>query len=203
MARPRRLGFRAVIEQARYFALGFLIAGLVFLMLLPAFWRRAMRLSMRRLQMLAPMSMDEVTAERDLLRAEFAAREYRMEQDMEALKLSKAQDLAAVGRHAARVADSERLLREAADAHRDMQAQLREAQKIAAERTELLNSTELALHEMTLRTTQNLQRQRLSQGQENGAAGSAVAETEVAALREAIVDFGDRVAQLTQPEEKR
>lgn len=202
MARTR-LGFRAVIEQAMYFALGFLIAGLVFLMLLPAFWRRAMRLSMRRLQMLAPMSMDEVTAERDLLRAEFAAREYRMEQDMEALKLSKAQDLAAVGRHAARVADSERLLREAADAHRDMQAQLREAQKIAAERTELLNSTELALHEMTLRTTQNLQRQRLSQGQENGAAGSAVAETEVAALREAIVDFGDRVAQLTQPEEKR
>jgi hypothetical protein len=202
MARMR-LGFRAVIEQAMYFALGFLIAGLVFLMLLPAFWRRAMRLSMRRLQMLAPMSMDEVTAERDLLRAEFAAREYRMEQDMEALKLSKAQDLAAVGRHAARVADSERLLREAADAHRDMQAQLREAQKIAAERTELLNSTELALHEMTLRTTQNLQRQRLSQGQENGAAGSAVAETEVAALREAIVDFGDRVAQLTQPEEKR
>ncbi len=202
MARTR-LGFRAVIEQAMYFALGFLIAGLVFLMLLPAFWRRAMRLSMRRLQMLAPMSMDEVTAERDLLRAEFAAREYRMEQDMEALKLSKAQDLAAVGRHAARVADSERLLREAADAHRDMQAQLREAQKIAAERTELLNSTELALHEMTLRTTQNLQRQRLSQGQENGAAGSAVTETEVAALREAIVDFGDRVAQLTQPEEKR
>lgn len=104
MARTR-LGFRAVIEQAMYFALGFLIAGLVFLMLLPAFWRRAMRLSMRRLQMLAPMSMDEVTAERDLLRAEFAAREHRMEQDMEALKLSKAQDLAAVGRHAARVAD--------------------------------------------------------------------------------------------------
>ena len=135
-----RLRFRAVIEQAMYFALGFLIAGLVFLMLLPAFWRRAMRLSMRRLQMLAPMSMDEVTAERDLLRAEFAAREHRMEQDMEALKLSKAQDLAAVGRHAARVADSERLLREAAEAYRDMQAQLSEAQKIAAERTELLNS---------------------------------------------------------------
>ena len=74
-----RLRFRAVIEQAMYFALGFLIAGLVFLMLLPAFWRRAMRLSMRRLQMLAPMSMDEVTAERDLLRAEFAAREYRID----------------------------------------------------------------------------------------------------------------------------
>jgi len=201
MARTRP-GFRAVIEQAMYFALGFLIAGLVFLMLLPAFWRRAMRLSMRRLQMLAPMSMDEVTAERDLLRAEFAAREHRMEQDMEALRLSKAQDLAAVGRHAARVADSERLLREAAEAHRDMQAQLQEAQKIAAERTELLNSTELALHEMTMRASQNLHQHRLSQEQQNSAAVSGVADTDVTALRASIVDFGDRVAQLTQAEEK-
>ena len=201
MARTR-LGFRAVIEQAMFFALGFLIAGLVFLMLLPAFWRRAMRLSMRRLQMLAPMSMDEVTAERDLLRAEFAAREHRMEQDMEALKLSKAQDLAAVGRHAARVADSEHLLREAAEAHRDMQAQLQEAQKIAAERTELLNSTELALHEMTLRASQNLHEHHLSREQQNSAAVSGGVDTDVAALRASIVDFGDRVAQLTQVEEK-
>lgn len=201
MARTR-LGFRAVIEQAMYFALGFLIAGLVFLMLLPAFWRRAMRLSMRRLQMLAPMSMDEVTAERDLLRAEFAAREHRMEQDMEALKLSKAQDLAAVGRHAARVADSERLLREAAEAYRDMQAQLSEAQKIAAERSELLNSTEMALHEMTMRASQNLNPHQSSQEQQNSVAASGVNDKDIAALRASIVDFGDRVTQLTQAEEK-
>ena len=50
-----------------YFALGFLVAGLLTLLFLPAFWRRAMRLSMRRLQMLAPMSMQEVIAERDRL----------------------------------------------------------------------------------------------------------------------------------------
>lgn len=121
---------------------------------------------------------------------------------MEALRLSKAQDLAAVGRHAARVADSERLLREAAEAHRDMQAQLQEAQKIAAERTELLNSTELALHEMTMRASQNLHQHRLSQEQQNSAAVSGVADTDVTALRASIVDFGDRVAQLTQAEEK-
>ncbi|MBI5012898.1 MAG: hypothetical protein HZC06_09325, partial [Methylocystis sp.] len=47
-----------MIEQAMYFALGFLVAGLFALMFLPAFWRRALRLSMRRLQMLAPMSME-------------------------------------------------------------------------------------------------------------------------------------------------
>src|SRR5208283_727686 len=65
---------RVVIEYAMYFALGFLIAGLLMLMAMPAFWRRAMRLSMRRLQLLAPLSREDAIAERDLLRAEFAVR---------------------------------------------------------------------------------------------------------------------------------
>ena len=87
-----------MIEQAMYFALGFLVAALLALMFLPALWRRAMRLSMRRLQMLAPMSMEEVVAERDLLRAEFAVRERRLEQEMEALQTARANDMATTGR---------------------------------------------------------------------------------------------------------
>jgi hypothetical protein len=82
-----------LIEQAMYFALGFLVAGLFTLMFLPAFWRRAMRLSMRRLQMLAPMSMEQVVAERDLLRAEASASYRQLEQRMESVKASKAQEL--------------------------------------------------------------------------------------------------------------
>ena len=46
------------------FALGFLLCGLLALLILPAFWRRAMRLSTRRLEMLMPLSMDEVLAQR-------------------------------------------------------------------------------------------------------------------------------------------
>ncbi|HEY8139198.1 MAG TPA: hypothetical protein VIF61_15255, partial [Methylocystis sp.] len=79
-----------LIEQAMYFALGLLVAGLGMLMFLPAFWRRAMRLSMRRLQMLAPLSREQAIAQRDLLRAEFALRERRLEQEMDAIKASKA-----------------------------------------------------------------------------------------------------------------
>ena len=94
-----------LIEQAMYFALGLLVAGLVMLMFLPAFWRRAMRLSMRRLQMLAPLSREDAIAERDLLRAEFALRERRLEQEMAAIRASKTQDLIDIGRHAARIAD--------------------------------------------------------------------------------------------------
>ncbi|MCC3246807.1 hypothetical protein LG047_16035 [Methylocystis sp. WRRC1] len=150
-----------MIEQAMYFALGFLVAGLFTLMFLPAFWRRALRLSMRRLQMLAPMSMEEVIAERDLLRAEFAVRERRLEQEMEAVKASKAFDLAAVGRHAARVAELDARLKQSEAAQRDMDLQLREAQKIVEERTDLLRSTELALHEMTERADRGVERLRL------------------------------------------
>ncbi|WP_442754565.1 hypothetical protein ACNHKD_16460 [Methylocystis sp. JAN1] len=150
-----------MIEQAMYFALGVLVAGLVTLLFLPAFWRRALRLSMRRLQMLAPMSMEEVIAERDLLRAEFAVRERRLEQEMEAVKSSKAYDLAAIGRHAARVAEAEARLKRAEADNRDMELALREAQKTLAERTDLLRSTELALHEMTERADRDVERLRL------------------------------------------
>ncbi|WP_424361571.1 hypothetical protein [Methylocystis parvus] len=150
-----------MIEQAMYFALGVLVAGLVTLLFLPAFWRRALRLSMRRLQMLAPMSMEEVIAERDLLRAEFAVRERRLEQEMEAVKASKAYDLAAIGRHAARVAEAETRLKKAEADNRDMELALRESQKTLAERTDLLRSTELALHEMTERADRDVERLRL------------------------------------------
>jgi chromosome segregation ATPase len=150
-----------LIEQAMYFALGFLVAGLITLLFLPAFWRRALRLSMRRLQMLAPMSMEEVVAERDLLRAEFAVRERRLEQEMEAVKAARATDLAAIGRHAARVAEAEARLKKAEADNRDMELALREAQKVLAERTDLLRSTELALHEMTERADRGVERLRL------------------------------------------
>lgn len=144
-----------------YFALGFLVAGLFTLMFLPAFWRRALRLSMRRLQMLMPMSMEEVVAERDLLRAEFAVRERRLEQEMEAVKSARALDLADIGRHAARVADAEAALKKAESAVRDIEMQLREAQRVVVERTDLLNSTELALQEMTERADRGVERARL------------------------------------------
>jgi len=140
-----------------YFALGFLVAGLFTLMFLPAFWRRAMRLSMRRLRMLAPMSMEEVVAERDLLRAEFAIRERRLEQDVASVKAARARDLVDNGRFAERIADLEGRLKRAEAYSRDVDLQLREANKTLEARTELLSSTEMALHEMTERAERGVE----------------------------------------------
>jgi chromosome segregation ATPase len=90
-----------VIEQAMIFALGFMIAGLVALAIAPAFWSRAIRLSTNRLQMLLPLSVEEIRADRDLLRAEFAVERRRLEQKAEALNRVHGEDLGELGRRAA------------------------------------------------------------------------------------------------------
>jgi chromosome segregation ATPase len=82
------------------FALGFLVSGLLTLMFLPAFWRRALRLSARRLEMQMPLSMAEIVAERDQLRAEFATERRRIEQHSEALVAERARDKGELGRRA-------------------------------------------------------------------------------------------------------
>ena len=79
-------------------ALGFLTASLLALLLLPAVWARAVRLSTRRLEMQLPLSMGEIIAERDQLRAEFATEARRIEQKAERLLEQRAGDMAEIGR---------------------------------------------------------------------------------------------------------
>ena len=88
-----------------FFALGFLVAGLIALAVAPAFWARAVRLSTRRLEMQLPLSPEEILAGRDLLRAEFAVESRRLEQKVESLNLVHAADMAELGRRAAIIAD--------------------------------------------------------------------------------------------------
>ncbi len=83
------------------FALGFLAASLIALAAAPAFWRRAIRLSTRRLEMQLSLSPEEILARRDLLRAEFAVERRRLEQKAEALNLVHAADMIELGRRAA------------------------------------------------------------------------------------------------------
>jgi chromosome segregation ATPase len=92
-----------LIEQAMIFALGFLVAGLLALLFLPAVQRRAARLSARRLEMLLPLSMEEIVAERDQLRAEFAVDRRRIEQKLEAAAEAEALHMGEIGRQTAAI----------------------------------------------------------------------------------------------------
>lgn len=100
-----------------YFALGALSAGLLALLALPAFWRRAVRLSRRRLELVTPMSMEEIVAENDLMRAEFAAERRRIEQRIEHDREDRAADRAELGRRATQIATLEMALDELGAAH--------------------------------------------------------------------------------------
>ncbi|MGL4286782.1 MAG: hypothetical protein ACRCVA_10590 [Phreatobacter sp.] len=74
------------IETAMVFALGFLLAALLALGLLGAVWRRAVRLTTRRVENAIPLSMAEIKADKDQLRAEFAVAARRLEMSAETLQ---------------------------------------------------------------------------------------------------------------------
>ena len=87
-----------LIEQAMYFALGFLVMGLLGLLFLPFYWSRAMRLSRLQIEAQLPLSMGEIVAQRDALRAEFSANTRRIEMKAEAARDARAADRIERGR---------------------------------------------------------------------------------------------------------
>ncbi|WP_158808077.1 hypothetical protein [Beijerinckia sp. L45] len=89
-----------MIEQGLYFGLGCVVAGLLALVFMPVLWARALRLTRHRLQAQIPVSMQEILADRDHLRAEFAVERRKLEQAMERVRDGKAQDMAELGRRA-------------------------------------------------------------------------------------------------------
>src|SRR5215212_11215550 len=85
------------------FALGFLTAALFALVILPALNARAERLARRRVEAQFPLSISELTAEKDHLRAEFAVLQRRLERKAEEALANKHQDMEELGRRAVRI----------------------------------------------------------------------------------------------------
>ncbi len=75
-----------VIENAMYLALGFLAATLIAIAIGPAFWRRAVRLTKRRMEAATPVTLAEFRADKDKLRAEFAITLRKHQLKIEALR---------------------------------------------------------------------------------------------------------------------
>lgn len=86
------------IESVMYFALGALAAGLVMLLIMPAIWRRAVRLTKKRIEAATPITLAEFRADKDQLRAEFALSTRRLEMNVEALRKRLSEQLSDVSR---------------------------------------------------------------------------------------------------------
>src|SRR6202035_1969849 len=96
---PMRTGPEAfMIEPIMYFGLGFLAAALIGLIIVPFVHGRAVRLTVRRLEAATPLSMAEIQADKDQLRAEFAMSARRLEMSVEQLKNKTTSQLAELGK---------------------------------------------------------------------------------------------------------
>lgn len=93
-----------LVEPTMYFAVGFLLAALLSLPFLGVAHRRAERLTKQRLNSLLPMSVKELQAEKDLLRAEFAASAQRFASTVEDMRAKTAVQQAEIGRQGGTVA---------------------------------------------------------------------------------------------------
>jgi chromosome segregation ATPase len=87
-----------MIEPIMYFGIGFLVAALIGLVVVPLVHGRAVRLTMRRLEAATPLSMAEIQADKDQLRAEFAMSTRRLEMSVETLKTKSTSQLAELGK---------------------------------------------------------------------------------------------------------
>jgi chromosome segregation ATPase len=87
-----------MVEPVMYLAIGFLAAMLFSLMIMPLVHNRAVRLTTRRLEAATPLSMAEIQADKDQLRAEFAMSARRLEMSVEQLKNKTTSQLAELGK---------------------------------------------------------------------------------------------------------
>lgn len=83
-----------MIQTALYFALGFLAAVLLALLVAPPIWRRATVLTRKRVEAETPLTLNEIQAQRDGLRAEHAMAIRKLELMLENVQAKAARQLA-------------------------------------------------------------------------------------------------------------
>jgi chromosome segregation ATPase len=144
-----------LIRLVLYFALGFLSAVFLAVLIAPALWRRAVMLTRRRIEASVPLTTDEIRAERDGLRAQHALEVRRLEMELKAAndRAASASAKHARGRKDVKSAADERetakselisretALREAREEVRKRQARI-DALAGALEKTEALLQTQ-------------------------------------------------------------
>lgn len=86
-----------MIQSALYFAFGFLSAVLLALLIAPPIWRRAMLLTRKHVEAETPLTLNEIQAQRDGLRAEHAMAERKLELTLASTREKVAQHLALIG----------------------------------------------------------------------------------------------------------
>jgi chromosome segregation ATPase len=114
-----------MIESIMFFAGGFLVASLLALVLISSVHHRAVRLTQRRLEDSIPVSLTEIQADRDKLRAKFAMSARRLEMTVEQLKAKVTNQLGEIARKSEAIARLKAELAEKTDVTDGLAAKLK------------------------------------------------------------------------------
>src|SRR4051812_1375141 len=141
-----------MIEPIMYLAIGFLVSMLFGLMIVPLVHNRAVRLTTRRLEAATPLSMAEIQADKDQLRAEFAMSARRLEMNVEQLKNKTTSQLAelgkksdAINRMKIELGEKNATIFSLEAREKAVKEQLRATEEEFAAKTEMLRGAETAL----------------------------------------------------------
>jgi chromosome segregation ATPase len=141
-----------MIEPIMYLAIGFLVSMLFGLMIVPLVHNRAVRLTTRRMEAATPLSMAEIQADKDQLRAEFAMSARRLEMNVEQLKNKTTSQLAelgkktdAINRMKVELGEKNATIFSLEAREKAVKEQLRATEEEFATKTELLRNAEQAL----------------------------------------------------------
>lgn len=111
---------RTVIQATLIFLLGFLAAGFLAVLVAPSIWRRAVALTRRRIEAALPLSMAEIRADKDAVRAEYAMAMRKLEMTVKSLR----EEIAARSLDVDRARDETRRVRHALEEKEAARAEL-------------------------------------------------------------------------------
>src|SRR5437016_4964615 len=141
-----------MIEPIMYLAIGFLVSMLFGLMIVPLVHNRAVRLTTKRMEAATPLSMAEIQADKDQLRAEFAMSARRLEMSVDQLKNKTTSQLAelgkksdAINRMKIELGEKNATIFSLEAREKAMKEQLRATEEEFAAKTEQLRNAEQAL----------------------------------------------------------
>ncbi len=134
-----------MLESGLFFTLGFAAAAFIALMVAPAIWRRAVVLTRQRIESSVPLTLNEIQADKDQLRAEFAMSTRRLELSLEQLKERAAEQLIEVNRKRDQIREMQDDQSEQNRKIAELQAQAEELRMELREREEKLHQSNLAI----------------------------------------------------------
>ena len=188
-----------MIEPIMYLAIGFLVSMLFGLMIVPLVHNRAVRLTTRRMEAATPLSMAEIQADKDQLRAEFAMSARRLEMSVDQLKNKTTSQLAelgkksdAINRMKIELGEKNATIFSLEAREKAVKEQLRTTEEEFAAKTEALRTAETVLKDKQSELA------RLSAELSDRSMTAESREVELVAVRAQIVELKSRVGDAEQ-----